>query len=133
MMRIEMRDRMSKWWMMILISMLLTGCTSQAIKLDDEKFLECVDGDTVDFSMFFPTDWDIVWIFHPYTPLEKVEETIGTRFKYETAIEYSDTIHLVIALKDDHVVSYAEISRLVYDFNTAETLKITKENQLQIN
>ena len=77
-----MRDRMSKWWMMILISMLLTGCTSQAIKLDDEKFLECVDGDTVDFSMFFPTDWDIVWIFHPvsYTHLDVYKRQVRRRF-----------------------------------------------------
>lgn len=117
---------MSKGLLMILMSFLLVGCTPKAIKVEDENFLECVNGDTVDFSMFFSTDWDTVWIIHPYTPLEKINETIGTKFKYDTAIEYSDAINLVIAMKEDEVVSYAEISRIIYDFNTVETVKITK-------
>lgn len=123
---------MGKWvktlMAMMVLSLILTACGQQDIEVEGENIENYLDEESIDFSKFFPSDWDTIFIFHPYTSLESIQETIGTKFKYETTIEYSDAINLVIAMKDQKVVNYSEVSRHIIDFDVTEVVKITNES-----
>lgn len=113
---------------MMVSCLLLTACEQEDLRVKDEQIVGCIAKNQVDFSKFFLADWDTIYIFHPYTPLDFIEETIGTRVKFETAIEYSDAVNLVIAMKEETVVNYSEISRMLVDFKATDLIQITIEN-----
>lgn len=117
---------------LVISLMVLLGCELEHLKISESDIVEGIEGNSLDFSKVFYNDWDKIYIFHPYTPIELIEETIGVNFSYTTAIEYSDAIYLVIAIKNGQVIKYAEVSRLDFDFNTNHIIMLTKDNPIFI-
>ena len=117
---------------LVISLMVLLGCELEPLKISESDIVEGIEGNSLDFSKVFYNYLDKIYIFHPYTPIELIEETIEVNFSYTTAIEYSDAIYLVIAIKNGQVIKYAEVSRLDFDFNTNHIIMLTKDNPIFI-
>lgn len=63
------------------------------------------DADIEDLSKFTPFKWDTLYSFTPYTPKEKVYETIG--YKWENISEtVSEGMNQIVFIDDGKVVCY---------------------------
>jgi len=74
-------------------------------KAKDEDRIEV---DIVSLTNF---DWDQAFLFTPYTPQESIDEQLKIHFKDPSNIDTRDDIYLMIFMKDDKVVQYAEINK----------------------
>jgi hypothetical protein len=61
-----------------------------------------------------------LFVFTPYTSIVDIEQTIGTRWAGSRDIESSDAITLLVFVKKDIIVKYAELSRQI-DFIVPDT------------
>jgi len=75
-----------------------------------------VEGDpagVVDFTRVGPSDWERVYFFHPYTPPEYVQQSLGFRWPdvNQTSIASNDGVNLVVFVRDERVVGWFEHPR----------------------
>jgi len=75
-----------------------------------------VEGDPVgmvDFARIGPADWERVYFFHPYTPLEYIHQTLGFDWADAdcTSIESNDGVNLVVFVRGRRVVGWFEHPR----------------------
>ena len=70
-------------------------------------------GATVDRATIAPFAWDRVYVFGPYTPHERVYETLGFRWGDigRTSIERNECVNLVVFVRDREVVCWFEHAR----------------------
>ena len=61
-------------------------------------------------------EWDHVFVFGPYTPKSRIDETLGEKWRGSAAIESDDGINLVVFTLNHRIVRYAELGRYI-DFN----------------
>jgi hypothetical protein len=71
-------------------------------------------GTTVDFTEIAPFAWDRVYIFGPYSSPEHIQECLGFDWPgvERTSIDWSDSVNLVVFVRDRHVVYWFEHRRL---------------------
>jgi hypothetical protein len=55
--------------------------------------------------------WDKAYLFPPYTPQATINEKLGFTFNDPSDIKNRDDIYLLIFVKEEKVVQYAEVSR----------------------
>ncbi|QJW98590.1 hypothetical protein [Frigoriglobus tundricola] len=67
----------------------------------------------VDFDQFGPSDWERVYFFHPYTPHEYVNQTLGFGWDEveRTSIEGNEGVVLVVFVRGGRVVGWFEHPR----------------------
>jgi hypothetical protein len=75
-----------------------------------------VEGDpagVVDFARVGPSDWERVYFFHPYTPPEYIQRSLGFRWPDvdQTSIASNDGVNLVVFVRDERVVGWFEHAR----------------------
>jgi hypothetical protein len=70
-------------------------------------------GAVVDLAQVGPTDWDRVYIFHPYTSTETIQQALGFRWPdaERTSIESNDGVNLVVFVKGGESVGWFEHPR----------------------
>lgn len=84
----------------------------------------------INIKDFINFDWDKAFLIEPYTSEEEIEKQIGVYFKDNSNIGSSDDIYLLIFLKDNNVVQYAELSRQQCDFSIKEEEYLTPSTDL---
>jgi hypothetical protein len=67
----------------------------------------------LDLQTLTDFEWDALYLFGPYTPLDKISKILGTKYRGPNSIEYSDGINLLVFMKNGEVVQYAEIGRSI--------------------
>ncbi|WP_435261832.1 hypothetical protein [Tenacibaculum sp. nBUS_03] len=74
-------------------------------------------------------EWNELLILGPYSVIENIEKELNVDLENikENGIEYSDSINLLVFLKDGKSVKISEVSREVGDFSNSQFL-IKKEN-----
>ena len=67
--------------------------------------------------------WDKLFIFGPYTPVEKIHAQLGLKWSEaeKTHIDSSDTFYLLVFVKGSNVVRHVKLPRTVGDFQGLET------------
>jgi hypothetical protein len=67
-------------------------------------------------------EWDRVYVFTPYTPLEQVNDTLGYIWPHAKSIRIDarDDINLIVFTADGQVVDYVELKRHLGDFEKRE-------------
>lgn len=82
-----------------------------------------------DLSEINNFDWNELLILGPYSEIENIEKELNLDLKNirENRIEYSDTINLLIFLKNGKSVKISEVSRGIGDFiNLKQIIKKSK-------
>jgi hypothetical protein len=62
--------------------------------------------------------WDKLFIFGPYTPIEKIYMQLGYNWTEakKTHIDSSDTFYVIVFVKDGKVIRYYNLPRTIGDF-----------------
>lgn len=84
----------------------------------------------LDFNKVTNFKWDKVYIFHPYTEGDEISRQLGFKWKYPTNIEHSDSINLLVFVKDNRVFQYLELSRQYGDFIIIKNNKKTPTDSI---
>ncbi len=79
-------------------------------------------GTTVDFNEIAPFAWDRVYIFGPYTPHQRIHDSLGFHWPdvSATTIEYSDVVCLVVFVQSGQVVDWFE-----HTLNRGDLMQLT--------
>lgn len=80
-------------------------------------------GTTVDFAEVAPFAWDRLYVFGPYTPHQRIHDSLGFRWPgiRATTIEYSEGVNLVVFVRSGEVVYWFEHPR-----NQGELLELAR-------
>jgi len=95
---------------------LLTGCGKSKSPVQGRLEAQAASGAaSFDFAAESPFAWDRLYIFAPYSPRASVEKSLGFAWPdyRQTSIESSDSVCLVIFVKDSQVVHWFEQPRFV--------------------
>jgi hypothetical protein len=70
-------------------------------------------GTVVDFTKLGPSDWDKLFIFHPYTPKDSICEALGYQWPdaERSTIEWNESVMLVVFMRGGLVVGWFDHSR----------------------
>lgn len=79
----------------------------------------------IDLQTFTGFEWDQLYIFPPYMPLDSIDESLGFSWSrsIQTSIPSNDEINLLVFLNEDRVVRWIEVPR-----NTADFAQIAAES-----
>jgi hypothetical protein len=71
------------------------------------------NGTSMSLSKLTDFKWDQVFIFHPYTPEDKIDQTLGFhwRNRVKGELEMNDRYNLMVFVCNGDVVQYARISK----------------------
>ncbi len=81
---------------------------------------EAGTGTVIDLATIADFEWESLYIFGPYTPVDEIDRALGFRWndaRY-TRIDMLDGIALLVFVKGDEVVRYVEHPRNRGDFAT---------------
>ncbi|MDD5697305.1 MAG: hypothetical protein PHH77_01695 [Victivallaceae bacterium] len=95
------------------------GCSKQDSSINSliEVNLQKHNRELVNLGEAYPERWDKFYVFEPYTPKEKIERTLGCDFSGNSRISRSESISLLIFVKDGKVVSWTDYPRHRGDFS----------------
>ncbi|MCX8156490.1 MAG: hypothetical protein N3J91_08605 [Verrucomicrobiae bacterium] len=67
--------------------------------------------------------WDKLFIFSPYTPVDKIHAQLGFKWSEaeKTHIDSSDTFYLLVFVKSNKVVRHVKLPRTLGDFQGLES------------
>jgi hypothetical protein len=67
--------------------------------------------------------WDKLFVFGPYTPVERIHAQLGFKWSEaaKTHIDSSDTFYLLVFVKSSNVVRHVKLPRTVCDFQGLES------------
>src|SRR5436305_1523664 len=70
-------------------------------------------GTIVDFAQIAPFPWDRVFVFGPYTPKERIDESLGFRWHglSKSGVDTSDGIQLVVFVWNQSVCCWFDYTR----------------------
>lgn len=71
-------------------------------------------------NTFDDFEWDKAFLVQPYTTQAGIEEQTGVKFTDPSNIGSRDDIYLLVFVKDDKAVQYAEIERLHTTFSLGD-------------
>lgn len=93
-----------------------------------EQFDRTTD-QVVDLSVVGPKEWDRVCILPPYTSREQAEKVLGFNWNSDSKsnIGASDTINVVVFVKENEVVAYTEHPRNKGDFSGITQKCVSRE------
>jgi hypothetical protein len=86
---------------------------------------------TLNISAVTDFQWDKLFIFGPYTPLEKIYMQLGYKWTEaeKTHIDSSDTFYTIVFVKNGKVIRYYNLSRTIGDFQSIDVHNMfTPEN-----
>ena len=70
--------------------------------------------------------WDKLFIFGPYTPVDRIHTQLGFKWSEapKTHIDSSDTFYLLVFVKSSNVVRHVKLPRTVGDFQGLESQNV---------
>lgn len=71
-------------------------------------------------------NWDKAFLFTPYYPEEDMKKDLGVEYNDPSGIKYRDDIYLLVFIKDDQVVQYAELPCQLSDRTIEYSIGINK-------
>lgn len=91
---------------------LLIGCSAEQ-NTELEKSIDSAIGDKnnneIKINTLTTFDWEEAHLFSPYTTSEGMEERLGFKYKDKSNIGMRDDIFLLVFIKDDKAIQYAEL------------------------
>lgn len=105
-------------------------------KIQDKKLQQSIrfeieQNKSLDFSNYKDFQWDSVILLSPYTYIQRVEKENDLDLSgVSKDIEFSDSINLLVFLKDRKMVKYVEITRGLGDFVEEYEVIIHKNDTL---
>ncbi|WCJ60942.1 hypothetical protein NXS98_07435 [Fontisphaera persica] len=81
---------------------------------------------TVAISAVTDFAWDKLFIFGPYTPVDRIHAQLGFKWAEaeKTHIDSSDTFYLLVFVKSSNVVRHVKLPRTVGDFQGLESQNV---------
>jgi hypothetical protein len=81
---------------------------------------------TVTISAVTDFAWDKLFIFGPYTPVDRIHAQLGFKWSEaeKTHIDSSDTFYLLVFVKSSNVVRHVKLPRTVGDFQGLESQNV---------
>ena len=120
--------------MCIAFFILLTGCSNaqRNTALEEAAYSVIEDKDNKEFSLSELTafDWDEAHLFSPYISRSDMEEQLGVKYRDKSNIVMRDDIFLLVFIKDDKVVHYAEIEHQGSVLSTGEEDYLTPSHDV---
>lgn len=117
-----------------LVFLLFVGISCSNVsdkKLENRINLEIKKTNSLDLSNYKDFQWDSVILLPPYTNIERVEKENDLDLSgVSKDIEFSDSINLLVFLKDRKMVKYVEINRVLGDFVAEYEVIIPKNDTL---
>jgi major membrane immunogen (membrane-anchored lipoprotein) len=98
--------------LILAIILLLTGCsTEQNTELEESinSVIEDKNNNEININTLTTFDWNEAHLFAPYTTSEGIEEQLGFKYRDKSNIRWKDDIFLLVFVKDDKAIQYAEI------------------------
>ncbi|MBM7602716.1 hypothetical protein JOC75_000686 [Metabacillus crassostreae] len=77
-------------------------------------------------------DWDKGFLFKPYSSQKLIDEQLNVHFRDPSNIDWRDDIYLLVFMKENEVVQYAEIDRQGADFKLSEKEYLTPSDDVVI-
>lgn len=105
---------MKKWiavCVLFLQLILLTACsgTQHNTQLEKNIFSLAEYKNNIDINSYAHFKWDRAHLFEPYTTQENINKKLGFKFKDSSDIGGRDDIYLLVFVKDNQVIQYAEL------------------------
>lgn len=117
-----------------LVFLLFVGISCSNVsdkKLEREINSEIKKTNSLNFSNYKDFQWDSVILLSPYTYIQRVEKENDLNLSgVSKDIEFSDSINLLVFLKDRKMVKYVEITRGLGDFVAEYEVIIPKNDTL---
>lgn len=117
-----------------LVFLLFVGISCSNVsdkKLEREINSEIKKTNSLNFSNYKDFQWDSVILLSPYTYIQRVEKENDLNLSgVSKDIEFSDSINLLVFLKDRKMVKYVEINRVLGDFVAEYEVIIPKNDTL---
>lgn len=117
-----------------LVFLLFVGISCSNVsdkKLEREINSEIKKTNSLNFSNYKDFQWDSVILLSPYTYIQRVEKENDLDLSgVSKDIEFSDSINLLVFLKDRKMVKYVEITRGLGDFVAEYEVIIPKNDTL---
>lgn len=101
-------------YLTMMLAFVLIGCSAeQNTELEESIHSIVEDGNSEEININTLTtfEWEEAHLFHPYTPKEAMKERLGFNYRDKSNIQMRDDIFLLVFVKEDKVVQYAEINR----------------------
>lgn len=113
--------------------MIVSGCSKEDLKNRDvEKaiFEIIADQSSHEINLLQLTDfeWEHAYLFAPYTDQEQINETLGFEYNDKSQIANRDDIYLLVFVKQNKVIAYAEMDRQQADFTAADNRALSPEH-----
>ncbi len=127
---------MKKIMIALLLTLVLGGCKQKEVQHHkdlEESIYTIVAGEgNSEIKVRSLTDftWDRAFLFEPYTPQEQIEKQLDVEFEDPSNISRRDDIYLLVFLRDEEVIQYAEIDRQKSDFSMGGSDYITPSRDL---
>jgi hypothetical protein len=89
-----------------------------------------------DISCFIPFEWDEIYSFIPYTSKEKIQETIGYKWKYAFGTETEFSQNIIFLYKGKVVCRFIGSpgkNKIYFNFNSLKKAKLTPDDNLAFN
>jgi hypothetical protein len=106
--------------MLLLLLGIGTACSEndQFISIQIEKRLEAANWESLDLALVGPAQWETVCVLPPYTNNAQAKAILGFDWDAEgrTAIKSSDSINVLVFLREKKVLAFSEHSRAKGDF-----------------
>ena len=106
----------------LMIMMLLgaSACSDsdQFISIQIEKRLEAAKWESLDLAQVGPAQWETLCVLPPYTTNAQAQAILGFEWDAErrTAIKASDSINVLVFIRDRKVLAFSEHPRSKGDF-----------------
>lgn len=103
--------------MIIFLLLLIVACSKNSFSRNTtiEQYFTTVlkqaDINQIDLNTVVDFAWEKAYIFQPYTNQEYINEKLGINFKDPSQIGYRDDILLLVFVRNNNVIQYAEIDR----------------------
>lgn len=96
--------------------LLLCAC-AERVQFDQGRLIsDLSEGRNLPLTSYTDFEWDRVFIFPPYTPKSVIQKESGVAV--DSAIEYSDSMSLLVFKNEGVGVANIEISRTTIDFSS---------------
>lgn len=108
---------MIKSKMLFLSLLVLAGCSfggpeeNKTLEKTISSEIQHKKTDSIKLSSETSFQWDKAYLFDPYTTQEGMNKQLGFKFKDPGSLHSRDDIQLLLFVKNDKVVQYAQISR----------------------
>lgn len=116
--------------------LLIVGCSHYKVVHNSEleasifSIVEKEENKVVEVAALTDFDWDKAFLLPPYTTQEWIAEQLGTDLKDPGGISMRDDIYVLVFLRGQEVIHYAEIERQQCDFSLGGQGYLTPTNAM---